>query len=210
MDANADSLANGARGGHSTVRLTELLWVTLLVGLGASAISVGINSLVDFGLLGGAEWLQERRLRFLVGYQAHEVMLGVFVHAFILEFSYLLALAVAAFSVTPRFIAGRGLSFVFLSFLFYEIWVLMFYPVWWGHFAWEPSDLGLTYALMVLPIPGACNYALRLLTMHAVARNRQINALSTVPWWSIFAPTVSFAMSAAFIFPVQLVLPLFR
>lgn len=196
MDIKTDSLADDGKANASEARQTgHFLCLTVFVALGAAALSVVLNSLIDFGLLGGAAWLQEKHVRFLIGYEVHEEALGVFVHALILEISYLAALALSIVSKAGRLINGRGLSFVFLSFLFYEVWVLLFYPVWWARLGWISRDYGFMCMLAVLPVPGALNYALRLLVAYSVARARQLQAFAALPWWSIFAPTASFAIA---------------
>lgn len=209
MDEKITSSNTGSRhsGAAVIIRDRKFLYAILLTGLAAFALAIAFHGGITH-LNGDASlyksWLYENRLRFMIGYQSYEVPFGIFVNAVILEVSYLIALG-AALCLTPRdALENHVLSFVFLSFLLYSLPCLLIFPNLWSEAGWSDLDVIHMYFFLIFPLPGAINYALRLLLAFiVVTRVRKSTAWTTLPWWFIFAPTASCLLALVVLFPFE-------
>lgn len=179
--------------------LRRLLWPTFLTGLAAFVLSVALMGLLDFGLIGGVPWIHQTRIPLLNGVPA-----SPFIHAAALELAYLIPLSLSVLVADRLLLNKHVFGHVFLSFLFFEVYALFFYPIWWHSVGFSTFESAPAWLLFALPIPGAANYAIRLLTAAALARARGLEAWVSVPWWSVFAPTASFLLAALILLPFHL------
>lgn len=194
---NQNSVSSG-----STKWIGRFLLAALLCALAAFCLAAALNCALDRGLLGNADWLQEKHLHYLIGYQMYEQPLGMFVHAAILELSFAVSLAVASMLIDRQLLTDRGFLFVFISFLFYEIPTAICYQIWWAQLGWTNLDILATLSPTVSPLPGALTYAMRLGVIFLVSRYRKLRPWNNLPWWSIFAPTACCLISGTVMFPL--------
>lgn len=140
--------------------------------------------------------LYDHRLRFFWGHQVIELVSLVPLTALVLELAYLAAFSICMALLPRHVVEHRGFELLFFSFLIYQILMLCTPQLWWVHHRFLDSALlTQSFLLLLLPLPGALNYALRLLAAHQIGKARGIEVLGGLKWWTVFAPTLSYAMA---------------